>query len=185
MPVMKRPGSRSPDPTGGVRLVTVVVLVVTGLLALVAWRLIRVPEPEAPTLAAPEFQLASLDGQRIGPEDYEGQVLLIDFWATWCTPCHLQARILDGLYDDYRERGVEFLAISTGEVEGIVRQFVTDHPYRYPVLIDPEDNLSQQLGIYALPTLMVIDSHGDVAYFRPGVTPAKALRRILDEALEG
>lgn len=164
---------------------TVVVMVVIGLLALVAWRLIRVPEEAVPTVRAPEFQLASLDGRRLGPEDYEGQVLLIDFWATWCTPCHLQARILDGLYDEYSEQGVEFLAISTGEVEEIVRQFVDGHPYRYPVLIDPEDTLSQELGIYALPTLMVIDGDGEVSYFRPGVTPAKALREILDEALAG
>lgn len=166
------------------RLVAVVVIVVTGLLAMVAWRLTRIAEPELPTVAAPAFQLTSLDGGQLGTEDYEGQVLLIDFWATWCTPCHLQARILDRIYDEYAERDVAFVAISTGETEGIVRRFVADHPYRYPVLIDPEDTLSQELGIYALPTLMVIDAQGEVAYFRPGVTNAKALRRILDAALD-
>lgn len=164
-------------------VVLILILVLTGIIALVAWRISRPPEPVVGEMTVPDFRLASLRGESMGPADFEGSVVLVDFWATWCSPCHLQARILDELYDDYRGRGVEFLAVSLGEDEGIVRKFVGDNPYRYPVLLDPEDSLGRDLGIYALPTLLVIGGDGQVAYFRPGITDAKTLRRILDKAV--
>ena len=77
---------------------------------------------------------------------------------------------------------MRFLAISLGEPEDVVREFVEQRPYPYPVLVDPEDSLSLDLGIYVLPTIMVIDRAGQVAYLEPGVSTAETLRRVLYEA---
>ena len=107
---------------------------------------------------------------------------MIDFWATWCGPCHAQADILKALYEEFGDKGVRFLAISMGEPEEVVREFVDRRPYPYPVLIDPEDRLSLDLGIYVLPTIMVIDRDGTVAFLEPGVSNAETLRRVLYEA---
>lgn len=134
------------------------------------------------TVDAPEFELASLDGGRLGPGDYRGKVLLLDFWATWCTPCHFQAKILRSLYEDFRGPNVEFLAVSVGEDEEIVRRYIDGNPYPYPVLVDPHDRVSAELGIYALPTLMILDAKGRVAYFQPGISDAETLRRALEKA---
>jgi thiol-disulfide isomerase/thioredoxin len=142
------------------------------------------PRPESSEAGGPGpvFRLASLDGGEIGPEDYPGKVVLLEFWATWCLPCHAQADILEPLYAEYRGRGVEFLAVGLGEDEEVVRRFVARNPFPYPVLIDPADELSYELGIAALPTLMVIDRDGRVAYFEAGVVEEDDLRRLLDDA---
>jgi peroxiredoxin len=129
-----------------------------------------------------EFTLASLDGGSVSMSDFEGQVVLIDFWATWCGPCHFQADILRNIHEEFATKGVQFLAVSLGEPEDVVRKFVDENPYPYPVLVDPEDQLSLELGIYVLPTVMVIDGDGRISFSRPGVTQEQALRRALYEA---
>ena len=140
------------------------------------------PQPVAESQAAPEFRLASLDGEEIAPQDYAGEIVIIDFWATWCGPCHAQADILHQLHEEFGDKGVRFLAVSLGESEEVVREFIEKRPYPYPVLLDPEDSLSLDLGIYVLPTIMVIDREGQVAYLEPGVSTAETLRRVLYEA---
>ena len=128
-----------------------------------------------------DFSLASLDGGELGPADYLGQVLLVEFWATWCTPCRAQAEILEELYAELSADGVAFLAVSLGEEEATVREFVEDRPFPYPVLIDPADTLSPQLGIYALPTVMIVDTSGQIAYLRLGLSTEGDLREALAE----
>lgn len=129
---------------------------------------------------APAFKLQTLDGRALGPLDFQGQkVVLVDFWATWCGPCHLQRQILEPLYDEFRGRGVEFLAVSLGEDGQTVRDFTLQHPFAYPVLIDPEDKLSTELQINALPTLMVVDRQGKIAFVHVGVADRDQLRKVL------
>lgn len=132
-----------------------------------------------------DFRLATLDGgKQLGPRDFGGQVVLLDFWATWCVPCHAQARILKSVYEELQRDGgkVQFLAVDVGEDAETVGRFVADNPFPYPVLIDPQDTLSYELGIVGLPTLMVVDRKGEVVYFEPGVIDGDALRRILADA---
>ena len=103
----------------------------------------------------PEFRLASIAGGQLGSADLAGKVVVYDFWATWCGPCHIQAEILHQMYPDHRGGDVEFVAISVGEPEEIVREFLVEKPYPYPVLVDPEDSMSARLRILGLPTLIV------------------------------
>jgi peroxiredoxin len=142
-------------------------------------------ESEAGTQAdlIPDFRLSSLDGREIGPSDYEGKVLLLEFWATWCTPCHAQARILESLYASMASDELEFLAISVGESPDVVRRYTEKSPFTYPVLVDPEDELSSRLMIYALPTIVIVDRGGHVVYSETGISPPGPIRKVLDEAL--
>ena len=137
-------------------------------------------EAEAPVV--PQFTLLSLAGGEVAASDFRGEVVVIDFWATWCGPCHFQADILEALHEEFGDRGVRFLAISLGEDEETVRNFVDNNPYPYPVLIDPEDQLSIELGIYVLPTVMILDREGLVSFVQPGVSQTEPLRRALYEA---
>jgi thiol-disulfide isomerase/thioredoxin len=129
----------------------------------------------------PSFQLQTLEGRPLGPKDFPGQVVVIDFWATWCGPCHVQGRILAELYQDYRGKGVQFLAADVGEEAQTVRSFLKTTPVPYAVLLDPK-NVSDQLGIYALPTLLVVNKKGVVSFFQPGISDGDTIRRILKEA---
>ena len=109
-------------------------------------------------------------------------MVLFDFWATWCGPCHLQARILHDVHEEWSARGVQFVGVDSGEPETAVRSFLAENPVPYPVLLDPEDDLSDRLGIIGLPTLMILDREGKVVYFDAGILAPKPLRELLEKA---
>jgi cytochrome c biogenesis protein CcmG/thiol:disulfide interchange protein DsbE len=167
---------------------TSAVLLVVGLGLLVAggllvWKTLQTGAGETPEQLggppAPDFNLPDLDGGRIRLADYSGQVVLIDFWATWCGPCRLQAKILEELYSEVQGPSVQFLAISLGEPADLVREFVDKQPFPYPVAVDSEEDLGMSLQIFALPTVMVIDAAGRIAYLRPGISDGETLRQVL------
>lgn len=170
---------------------TSAVLLVVGVLLLIAggllvWKTLQTGAGETPEQQggppAPDFDLPDLDGGRVRLADYSGRVVLIDFWATWCGPCRLQAQILEELYKEVQGPSVEFLAISLGEPDDIVREFVEKSPFPYPVAIDTEEVLGVSLQVYALPTVMVIDTQGRITYLRPGLSDAETLRQVLIES---
>jgi thiol-disulfide isomerase/thioredoxin len=130
----------------------------------------------------PEFRLKTTDGRVIGPGDFRGKVVVVDFWATWCAPCHLQARILAPVVRDLQGKPVQFLAADVGEPEDIVRTFLRSSPYPYPVLLDPDNKVSDDFGINALPTLMVIDRAGRIAFLRSGLTDGETLKHLIQQA---
>jgi thiol-disulfide isomerase/thioredoxin len=130
----------------------------------------------------PDFRLKTLDGRQLGPADFPGQVVVVDFWASWCGPCRFQAQILETLFRDFKGKGVQFLAANVGEEEATVRSFVKNKPFPYPVLLDTETTVSGNLGVYALPTLMVIDKKGKISYLESGIIDGPSLRKILKNA---
>ncbi len=132
---------------------------------------------------APDFELAALGGGRVDSASYRGKVLLLEFWATWCMPCVVQARILEPLHRDFEARGVEFLAINLGEDATTVAAYVERSPFPYEVLLDPQDSLTALMNIYALPTVMIVDRSGRVAYRQHGLSSGETLRRALEETV--
>ena len=167
------------------------VLLVVGILLLIAggllvWKTLQPGAGETPEQQggppAPDFDLPDLDGGRIRLADYSGRVVLVEFWATWCGPCRLQAQILEELYKQVKGPSVEFLAISLGEPDDIVREFVEKRPFPYPVAIDTKEILGEGLQIYALPTVMVVDPQGRITYLRPGLSDTETLSRVLNDA---
>lgn len=142
--------------------------------------------PQVPPQSAgeplPEFRLASLAGGELGSKELAGKVVVYDFWATWCGPCHLQAEILHEMYPEHRGGDVEFVAISVGEPEQIVREFLEEKPYPYPVLVDPEDSMSTRLRILGLPTLIVADREGRVVFRSTGISDRRTIEKALERA---
>ena len=141
------------------------------------------PAAEEAADPAPTFDLATVDGGRVKSTDYEGEVLLLEFWATWCTPCVAQARILEPIHRDFEGRGVEFLAVSLGEDAETVRAYVERTPFPYPVALDPNDELTGELGIFALPTVLIVGRDGNIVYSQPGLSGGDVLRDVLEQAL--
>ena len=132
--------------------------------------------------AMPQVALSALDGRPFDSTRLAGRVVLYDFWATWCGPCHLQADVLKAIYPEARARGAEFVGVATGEPIDVVREFLGRRPLPYPVALDPEGRLEGQLAIYGLPTLVVVDRSGRIAYRHTGLIDADSLRRALADA---
>ncbi|HVT57621.1 MAG TPA: TlpA disulfide reductase family protein [Thermoanaerobaculia bacterium] len=132
----------------------------------------------------PAFRLRTTDGRTLGPADFLGQVVVVDFWATWCAPCHIQAQILDPVAKDLRGRGVQFLAADLGEPEDIVKGFLKTNPIPYPVLLDSDSKVSDSFGITALPTLMVIDKKGRLSFLRAGIADGDTLKQVIRHAAD-
>lgn len=128
------------------------------------------------------FQLPSVDGRTLGPKSFPGQVVVVDFWATWCMPCRIQAQILEPIYQQYKGRGVQFLAADWGEGPDEVKKFLKEKPFPYPVLLDSDQAVGAKLGLTALPTLMVLSKKGEVVYFESGLVDADSLHEILRKA---
>ncbi len=128
------------------------------------------------------FRLPTVDGRTLGPRDFGGQVVVVDFWATWCLPCRLQAEILEPVYRDYKGRGVQFLAANVGEEKDVVKQFLKGKPFPYPVLLDSKQAVASDLGVVGLPTLLIIDKKGKVSYFQTGIADGDTLRQLIKQA---
>jgi thiol-disulfide isomerase/thioredoxin len=133
---------------------------------------------EAGASRPPEVRLTALGGGTVGFADYEGEIVVVDFWASWCAPCRLQAKILDALHEELDGR-VQFLAVNLGEDVETVERYVANNGFPYPVLMDPQERLGVGLEIYALPTVMVLDRAGRIAYIRPGISDRPALTDAL------
>ncbi len=161
-------------------LIGVAVLLVAGAGGL-GWRLAGVANSEAQEGMAPRppgVRLAALGGGTVSLADFEGEVVVVDFWASWCGPCRLQASILAPLHEELDGR-VQFLAVNLGEDLARVERYVASDAFPYPVLLDPEERLGVDLDIYALPTVMVLDRAGRIAYLRPGISDRPTLTEAL------
>jgi cytochrome c biogenesis protein CcmG/thiol:disulfide interchange protein DsbE len=136
--------------------------------------------PHPPILT--KFRMPKLEGGETGPADFKGQVVVVDFWATWCGPCRIQAKLLEPLAAELAKDGVQFLAVSMGETKDTVARYVAEHPYGYPVLYDSEDRIATEAEIYALPTVMVIDRSGEVEYLQQGLSDSPTIRQAVERA---
>ena len=178
--------ARTADRSPTIALVQWLLLVAAVFVAVAAGMsfVVRAIELSAddPDAVVADFRLASLDGRRLGPPDFAGQVVLVEFWATWCGPCRLQAKFIEELHRDLAGNGVGFLAVSVGEDEATVREFVDETPFPYPVLLDPDDRLSADYSILGLPTVMIVDRRGKVTYLETGLRDADVLRQKLKAA---
>ncbi len=128
-----------------------------------------------------DFRLESLDGRQMGPPDFPDKTVIVDFWATWCVPCRAQAAILEDLHKEFAGRDdVQFLAVDVAEERDTVEAFLSKNPLPYPVLLDPDDEVSAAVGLMALPTLLVRNPDGKVVYFEAGVVGKDRLKSFLE-----
>ncbi|HEX9116889.1 MAG TPA: TlpA disulfide reductase family protein [Anaerolineae bacterium] len=123
------------------------------------------PKAQAPQPAA-DFRLTTTDGRRIGPADLRGQVVLLNFWATWCPPCKAEMPDLEALYrDNGGKHNFIVVGIDVEESQDAVQAFGRQFGLTFPLLADADGAVSNSTyGVRALPTSLIIDRTGNVRY---------------------
>lgn len=142
------------------------------------------PPPEAD--AAPDVTLQTLDGNVFRLRDHRGQVVVVNFWATWCPPCRQEIPDFIAMQQSLGDAGVRFVGVSLDRKgEAPVRQFVRNMGVNYPVGIDDGRVAAAFGGVDTLPTTYVIGPHGQIRGRIPGLATTDMLRpglvALLDE----
>ncbi|MBN1541426.1 TlpA family protein disulfide reductase [candidate division KSB1 bacterium] len=109
------------------------------------------------------FALRTLNGQNISLKGYQGKVLILNIWDTWCPPCKAEIPDFIEIYDTYRKKGVEILGVAGGRYgEKAVADFVEEYKINYPVAVGTMELFQGLGGVNAIPTTFVIDQQGNV-----------------------
>ena len=127
------------------------------------------PSQQAPAVpielgaAAPDFSLQDLSGKTVSLSDYQGKVVLLNFWATWCPPCKAEMHSLESLYRQLSGEGLVILAVNI-EQNGAqtVKAFLKESPHSFPILLDDQAKIQKLYGVYQFPETFVIRKDGTI-----------------------
>lgn len=147
-----------------------------------AGRATATPAP-APIIGAPapDFTLTDLAGQTVTLSAYRGQVVLLNFWATWCGPCQAEMPALQQQYAAFKDKGLALVAVNAGEPRADVENFVRAAALTFPVLLDPRGPVNDLYRINALPTTFIINREGVITHLRVGMLAEEQLTAYLEE----
>jgi cytochrome c biogenesis protein CcmG, thiol:disulfide interchange protein DsbE len=175
---------------------SILVLVVVAATALAALLVYGVASQGADTsmdsalqrgerVPAPDRTLPILDAEgRASLHSYRGQVVVLNFWASWCDPCRKETPLLQRTHERIRERGGTVLGVTWRDTRPDARAFVRAYELTYPSLRDVDGELAREYGTAGLPETFVIDRHGRVTAKQRGTVDEAWLRRSVDPLLD-
>jgi thiol-disulfide isomerase/thioredoxin len=132
---------------------------------------------------APDLTLTSLEGNPIRLKDYQGQVLVVDFWATWCGPCRLEIPHLIALQDEYGGRGFQVIGVAVGDREESVRLFSEQVGINYPTAMGNDAAVEAFGGFTAIPTTFVVAPDGSIAAKLTGYQEKQVFETLIENLL--
>ena len=127
---------------------------------------------------APDFTLKSLEGSNLRLEEYRGQVVLINFWASWCGPCRQEMPLLDRLHHRYEDTGFAVLGVNVEGEAAPAQEIVDKTNVTFPILIDDGQKVSEMYNLQAMPSTVVIDRDGVVRYIHLGYKPGDEAKYV-------
>ena len=121
--------------------------------------------------SAPDFALKSSTGANLRLSEYRGDVVMVNFWATWCGPCRQEMPILDELYSRYQRVGFSLLGVNIDDNSSKAMNMVNELGVSFPVLFDARKEVSELYDVDAMPVTLLIDREGTVRYVHQGYKP--------------
>ena len=142
-----------------------------------------IPSPLVGKPASP-FALTTFDGKPISLDALRGQVVVVNFWASWCVPaCYDEAPSLERAWRAYRDRGVVLVGVNIQDKEEPARRFLTRFGHTFPNAPDPSGRVSVDYGVYGVPETFFIDRTGRVRFKHVGAVTDEILKQQLDKLL--
>ena len=110
----------------------------------------------------PDFTASTLTGETVRLSDYRGQVVMLNFWATWCPPCRAEMPTIKAAYESYHDQGFTVLAINNAESAAQIQPFAQTLALQFPIVLDTRGQLQNVFGISAYPTSLFISPDGEI-----------------------
>lgn len=173
-------------------LFSIVILLISGGWIFLTARLLEEPTQEGipaprPGFLAPDFELQAMDGRTYRLSNLQGNLVLVNLWASWCPPCRAEMPALQTVYRDYQSQGFQILGINMTHVDDPIAagKFVQEMGLTFPILMDHDGSVARLYQMQALPTTFIIDREGIVqkAFFG-GPLAESLLRSQIMELLE-
>jgi len=121
--------------------------------------------------SAPDFTLKSNAGENLRLSEYRGEVVLINFWASWCGPCRQEMPVLSELHDKYRALGFTVLGVNVEADSSKAQKLLQELPVSFPVVFDTDSVVSKQYDVVAMPSTVLVDRDGNMRYLHKGYKP--------------
>ncbi|MDY0943199.1 thiol-disulfide oxidoreductase ResA [Priestia megaterium] len=128
-----------------------------------------------------DFSLQDLDGNEISLSDFKGRSVVLNFWATYCPPCEKEMPYLNNIYEEYKKKGIEVLAVNAKEPRIIVSPFVKEKNLKFPVLLDRTGTTVDQYKVLNLPVTLFIDENGTIIERFSGELTEKKIRNSVEQ----
>jgi len=136
---------------------------------------------------AQDFTLKSKTGKNLKLSEYRGQVVMLNFWASWCAPCRQEMPLLENLYKKYKGLGFSLLGINVEQDSSKAARLLRGIKVSFPVLYDNTNKVSKLYKVSAMPTTIILDRDGNLRYLHQGYKPGyekdyeKQVRALLRE----
>ena len=120
---------------------------------------------------AANFTLKDTEGNNVRLSEYRGQVVLINFWASWCGPCRQEFPHLDELHRKYSDLGFTVFGVNVEQDRALADKVLRDIPVTFPVLFDSDNQVSELYDVDAMPVTVLVDRNGDIRFMHWGYKP--------------
>lgn len=137
-------------------------------------------------LSAPNCELTSLDeNQSYNLQQYQGKVVYVDFWASWCGPCVASFPFMNKLHQDLKDKGLAVVAVNLDENRDEGQAFVTEHPVNFAVATDSKQKCARDFQVKAMPSSFLIDRSGKIREVHLGFRAGEAeqFRQVVEQVL--
>jgi thiol-disulfide isomerase/thioredoxin len=136
-----------------------------------------------PATEVPDLSFSDESGRTLRLADFKGQVVLLDFWASWCVPCRVSFPALDALHKELGARGFSAVAINVDEQRKNADSFLEVRPHTMPVVFDPKGRAAEAFALPAMPSALILDRAGRVRFRHTGYTE-KTITQYRSEILQ-